>query len=394
MWNALCGDYGAEGWATETNNLDALAATKLLPRVLMDISARNHATTALGTEISFPVMVAPSGGHQRYHVEGELATARAAARAGTIMLLSTAATYSIEEVAAAGPGPRWFQLYFMRDRRVTERLVRRAEDAGYRALVLTVDNPGVPSHERDVRFSASGGGTYDLTAEHEVAPTYDASRSLRNFQDLGIEGVETITRAVWHDEFEPGLNWEHVAWLRTLTPLPIVIKGIQTGADGRLCAEHGVDGLVVSNHGGFALKNARGTIETLPEIVAAAGNGVEVYLDGGIRRGTDVLKALALGARAVLVGRAQAWGLTVGGEDGIVRVLELLRQELDDAMRFCGVADVARVDRSLVRPAPGAAGGPGLVDGLERLASLHDRGLLTDAEFGRAKERLLQEPSS
>jgi 4-hydroxymandelate oxidase len=387
MWDALFGDFGAD-WATELNNVRAFDATKLRPRVLMDISARIIATTALGVDIRLPVIIAPSGSHQRYHAEGELATARAAVRAGTIMALSTASTYSIEEVAAVSTGPRWFQLYFLRDRKVTERLVRRAEDAGYRAIVLTVDNSGTSSGWRSVRFSAGDGASYDLHAEHKLAPTIDPAREYRNFQDPGIDRPRPIQKSDWKNEVELGLNWEHVDWLRGVTTLPLVIKGIQTGADARLCAEHGVDGLVVSNHGGFALKDARGTIETLPEVVARAGP-VEVYLDGGVRRGTDVLKAVALGARAVLVGRAQAWGLTVGGEDGITRVLEILAEELDDAMRFCGVPDITRVDSSLVIPAPGATPPGTLVEDLERLAALYENGGLTEAEFARAKNQLL-----
>jgi 4-hydroxymandelate oxidase len=385
MWEALIGEREDEGWATETNNLDGFLATKLRPRVLVDTSERRLGTTALGTEIGLPVMIDPSGSHQRWHADGELATARAAGRVGTIMALSTASTYSIEEVAAVATGPLWFQLYFMRDRRVTERLVRRAEEAGYRAIVLTVDNAGVASRERDADFSTTR-GSYDLTKEHAVSPFFDPARSLRNYHDLGIEGVGPLERSQWQKEFEPGLSWSHVEWLRSLTELPLVIKGIQAGEDGRLCAENGIDGLVVSNHGGFVLPNGRATIEVLPEVVAEAG-AVEVYLDGGVRRGTDVLKALALGARAVLVGRAQIWGLTVGGEDGIVDVLRIIRDELDDAMRFCGVADVTRVDPALVVPAPGARGD--VVDRLERLAALHDRGLLSPVDLDRAKQRVL-----
>jgi 4-hydroxymandelate oxidase len=387
MWDALCGDYGAETWTAETNNVDGFAATMLRPRVLVDISARSRATTVLGNEISLPVMIAPSGSHQRWDAEGELATARAAGRAGTIMVLSSSSNYSIEEVAAVATGTLWFQIYGLSDRRVTERLVRRAEEEGYRAIVLTVDSPGDPSMERNYRFSRSAGETYDMTAEPKVVPTYEAGRSLRNFQNLGIEGVEPFSKEHYRSYVDPRLNWGYLAWLRDLTALPLVIKGIQTGEDSRLCAEHGVDGLVVSNHGGFALRNARATMEVLPEVVASAGSA-EVYIDGGVRRGTDVLKAVGLGARAVLIGRAQAWGLTVGGEDGIVRVLDILRRELDDAMRFCGVTDIMNLDPNLVVPAP-RAGVPDPVSRLERLAALHEHELLSCAEFERAKQLIL-----
>jgi 4-hydroxymandelate oxidase len=343
MWDSLFGDHGAPEWQTCTNNVDGFDTVKLAPRVLVDISRRTLATTALGTEIALPVLIAPSGHHQRVHADGELATARGAGEAGTIMILSTAASYSIEEVAAVASGPLWSQLYFMRDRRVTERLIARAEDAGYRAIVLTVDNQGTSSRERDSRSE------WDMEREAEIAPALEPDRVFRNFRDIDIPCAELPTRRTFHECFDSALTWADLQWLRDRTPLPLVVKGIQSGADARLCREHGVDGLVVSNHGGFALTNARATIEVLPEVVAEAGD-VEVYLDGGVRRGTDVLKAVALGARAVLIGRAQVWGLAVDGAPGVARVLEVLRRELDQAMIFCGVPDVQRVDRGLIAP--------------------------------------------
>jgi 4-hydroxymandelate oxidase len=343
MWSSLFGDYGAPDWQTCTNNVDGFDRVKLAPRVLVDISRRSHATTVLGTEISLPVMIAPSGHHQRVHRDGEVGTARGAGAAGTLMILSTAASYSIEEVAAAATGPLWSQLYFMRDRRITERLIARAEESGYRAIVLTVDNQGATSRERDSRTE------WDMEREAEIAPSLEADRVYRNFRDIDIPGAELPMRKTFHQLFEHALTWADLAWIRERTPLPLVVKGIQRGSDARLCREHGVDGLVVSNHGGFALTNARATIDVLPEVVAEAGD-VEVYLDGGVRRGTDVLKAVAVGARAVLIGRAQVWGLAVDGADGVAHVLEILRSELDRAMVFCGVPDVRKVDSDLIAP--------------------------------------------
>ena len=212
------------------------------------------------------------------------------------MSLSTASSYSIEEVAEVATGPLWFQLYFFKDRELTEILVRRAQKAGYSALMLTVDNLGARSTERENRY----------------AYTLDAERILKNF--VGIELPDLPNRNNFGDMFESALNWSDLEWLRSLTSMPIVIKGIQTSEDARLCAEYGVEGLVVSNHGGHALEGAGGTIQMLPEVVEAAGDRVEVYIDGGIRRGTDVLKCLALGAKAVFVGRPIFWGLSVGGE--------------------------------------------------------------------------------
>jgi 4-hydroxymandelate oxidase len=347
MWARLFGDHGARGWETCTHNVDGFAAVKLAPRVLVGMSSRSLATTVLGTDVSLPVLIAPSGHHQRVHHDGELATSRAAGAAGTLMILSTAASYSIEEVAAVATGPLWSQLYFMRDRRITERLIARAEDAGYRAIVLTVDNPGVSSPERDANPA------WSLTRESDFAAALEPDRMLRNFraQDIGISDAELPTRGSFHDLWEPALTWDDLTWLRERTALPLVIKGIQSGADARRCREYGMDAIVVSNHGGFALAGARSTIETLPEVVAEAGN-LEVYLDGGIRRGTDVLKAITLGARAVLIGRAQIWGLAVDGERGICDVLSILRTELDQAMAFCGIPDIRSVDQSLLASPP------------------------------------------
>jgi 4-hydroxymandelate oxidase len=343
MFATLFGDYGAPDWQTNTNNVDGFANLRLRPRVMVDVHERHHATTALGFPISLPVMIAPSGHQQRVHPDGELATARAAGAAGTIMALSTAASYSIEEVAAAATGTLWFQLYFMRERRVTERLVARAEESGYRAIVLTVDMPGTRSRERDARHE------WNLADEGRLAQALEPERMLRNFRGMDVElpGVRLPTQADFNENCDDRLTWADLAWLRDLTSLPLILKGVQTAEDARLCREHGVDGIVVSNHGGFALADATATVNVLPEVVDAAGE-LEVYVDGGVRRGSDVLKCLALGARAVFVGRAQIWGLAVDGEAGITNVLDILRHELDVAMAFCGVSDVRSVSRSLV----------------------------------------------
>jgi 4-hydroxymandelate oxidase len=344
MWDTLYGDHGAPDWLPETNNVDAFRAIRFRPRVMVDVSRRSLATTALGFPISLPVMIAPSGHQQRVHPDGEAATARAAGGAGTIMALSTASSFSIEEVAAAGTGTLWFQLYYMRDRRITEWLVRRAEDAGYRAIVLTVDMPGIRSRERDVRHE------WNLAEEGQHAQALDSDRMLRNFAGMSAALPDSVapTQANFNESWDDGLTWKDLAWLRSITSLPIVVKGIQTAEDSALAVEHGVEGVVVSNHGGFALNEATPTIQALPEVAEAAGS-VEVYLDGGVRTGSDVLKALALGARAVFIGRAQVWGLAVDGEAGIRSVLDIMRSELDVAMAFGGVSDVTNVDPALVR---------------------------------------------
>ena len=371
LFDRLFGTYGAPDWVTNTTNVAAFNAVKLRPRVLVDVSKRNLSTDVLGQKVSFPVLLAPVGTHQRAHPQGELASARAAGAMGTIMGLSTASSYSIEEVAEVATGPLWFQLYFFRDRELTELLVRRAQRAGYAALMLTVDNLGARSREREYRYA------YTLQAE----------RSLKNF--VGLERPNLPTRDNFGESFEAALNWSDLEWLRSLTAMPLLIKGIQTAEDARLCVEHGVEALVVSNHGGHALQGTQGTLAMLPEVAEAVGDRVEVYLDGGIRRGTDVLKALALGAKAVFIGRAIFWGLSVDGEAGVSRVLEILRDELDVAMGLSGVPDVRHVDRSLVVEPEGARRGEDGVGQLERLARLLEQGYLTRQEFESQKAKLL-----
>ncbi len=371
LFDRLFGTYGAPIMTSNTNNLAAFEALKLRPRVLADVSHRNLSTEVLGHEINFPVMLAPTGTHQRAHPQGELAAAQAAGSAGTIMGLSTASSYSIEEVAEVATGGLWFQLYFFRDRELTEILVRRAQQAGYSALMLTVDNLGARSRERESRY----------------AYTLEAERILKNF--VGIELPNLPNRDNFGDSFESALNWSDLEWLRSLTSMPLVIKGIQTAEDARLCAEHGVEGLIVSNHGGHALEGTSGTVELLPEVVDAVGDRAEVFLDGGVRRGTDVLKSLALGAKAVFIGRPIFWGLSVNGETGVRHILDILRDELDVAMGLCGQTDVKKVDRSLVVGPDSRSSGDGVIDQLERLARLLEQGYLTRDEFETQKAKLL-----
>ena len=369
LFDRLFGDLGAPDWTSNTANVRAMEAVKLRPRVLVDVSQRDLSTEVLGQRISLPVMLAPTGTHQRAHPAGELAAARAAAAAGTIMGLSTASSYSIEEVAQVAESPLWFQLYFFQNRELTEILVRRAENAGYTAMMLTVDNLGANSRER----------------EHRYAYILEAERILKNFQ--GIELPDLPTRENFTESFESALNWRDLEWLRSLTSMPLVIKGVQTAEDARLCAENGVEALVVSNHGGHAMQGTDGAINMLPAIADAVGDRLEVYLDGGVRQGSDVLKALALGARATFIGRPIFWGLSVAGEEGVQHCLEILRRELDVAMGLCGVTDARRVDPSVARD-PSAAAASAVAD-LERLARLLEGGYLTRNEFEAQKARLL-----
>ena len=371
LFDRLFGAHGSPRWITNTSNMAAFESIKLKPRVMVDLSHRKLSTTVLGEEISFPIILAPVGAHMRAHPEGELATTRAAGAAGTVVALSSASTYSIEEVAAVANGPLWFQTYVFRDRELTEVIVRRAENAGYSALLVTVDNMLARSTEREYLYPNIPGGSFTLS----------------NFVGIDRPNLPTLERL--HDHYDVGLSWSDLKWLRSITGMPIVIKGIQTAEDALLCIEHGADALIVSNHGGHSLQGTLGTIEMLPEVIEAVGDRLEVYLDSGIRRGTDVLKALALGAKAVLIGRAMLWGLAVDGEAGVSGVLKLLRQELDVAMGLCGVADVNQVDKNLVQMPSGTNGPVKTTDQLERLTALMEKGHLTRDEFDAAKAKVL-----
>ncbi|MGH2493508.1 MAG: alpha-hydroxy acid oxidase [Ktedonobacteraceae bacterium] len=321
LWDFFQG--GSDDEVTMRNCRAAFERIKLRPRVLVDVSSIDMRSSVLGTPVSMPVLIAPTASHCIAHPEGECATAQAAGRAGTLMIASTVATRTIEEIAQAASGPLWFQLYTYPTLKVAESLVRRAEDAGYRAIVLTVDLPRLGNREKDKRNNAT----------IPPVPYKEA-----NFVDVEKVGQAWVT-----------LTWESLAWLRSITSLPIILKGILTEEDARLAVEHGVEGIVVTNHGGRQLDTAIPSIEALPEIAEAVGGRCEVYLDGGIRRGTDIIKALALGARAVLIGRPVLWGLAANGANGVYDVLELLRKELDLAMALSGRPTLASIDRSLLR---------------------------------------------
>ena len=302
-----------------TANVEAWRRLRLRPRVLVDVSGVSTRTTVLGTGVSMPLLVAPTAIQRLAHADGEPGTARAAAAAGTIMCLSTLATATPAEVAAAAPGaPQWLQLYVFRDRGVTRALVDEAVAHDFAAIVLTVDAPRLGRRERDFRTG------FRVPAEI-VVPSMAALGPWAGATPLELLGA-----------IDPALGWHDLDELRALSPLPLVLKGIQTAEDAELACRHGVDAIIVSNHGGRQLDAVAATAELLPEIVDAVGGRLEVYVDGGIRRGSDVVKALALGARAVLVGRPVLWGLAYGGEAGAHRVLELLRDEIELALALCG----------------------------------------------------------
>ena len=321
---------GAEDEYTLRENRRAFERWQIVPRVLVDVSTRTLATTVLGTPVSFPVLVAPMGFHSLAHPDGELATARAAAAAGTIMVASTASNYSLEDTAATGDAPRWFQLYVYRDREVTRSLVERAAAAGYRALCVTVDTPLVGRRERDIR------NRFTLPPELSLG-NFTSTTAATLPEATEDSALARYIASLW----EPALTWEAIDWLASLSSLPVVIKGILAPDDARLAVEHGVAAVIVSNHGGRQLDTVPGTCTMLPQVVEAVAGRAEVLLDGGVRRGTDVLKALALGARAVLLGRPVIWGLAIDGAAGAQRALEMLRAELDLALALAGCPSVA-----------------------------------------------------
>jgi 4-hydroxymandelate oxidase len=333
-------DYFASGAADELTLRDNRAAfdrLRLAYRVLVDVARRDLTTTVLGQPVALPVVIAPTAFHKLADPAGEVATARAAGAAGTVMILSTLSNTAVEEVVAAASGPIWFQLYVYKDRGATAGLVARAAAAGCRALVLTVDAPLLGRRERDVRnrFQLPDGLTIEnmLPAGHGALPSGPT--------DSGLA-------AYFATLIDPSLSWNDLAWLRGLTDLPLVIKGIVRADDARRAVDAGAAALVVSNHGGRQLDGAPATIDVLPAIAEAVAGRAEVLLDGGVRRGTDVVKALARGARAVLLGRPVLWGLGAGGQAGVETALGLLRNELDLAMALCGCPTVAEVTRDLV----------------------------------------------
>ena len=333
-------DYYAGGSGDERTlaaNRSAFDRILLRPRVLVDVSAVDTRTTVLGQSLDFPVMLAPTAFNRLAHPDGELAAARAARACGTIMIGSTLSTCALEDVTSACGGGLWFQVYVYKDRAMTQELVSRAEACGYRALVLTADTPLLGRRYRDVR-------------NNFVLPP---GISMRNFEaamtNASRWGAHASFAAYVHDLFDATLTWDAVSWLRAQTRLPLLIKGILTAEDARLAIDHGVDGIIVSNHGGRQLDGAVASIEALPEVVEAAAGRVEVLMDGGVRRGTDVLKALALGARAACIGRPYLWALATAGEEGVRELLTMLRDELSLAMALSGKAAIASIDASLVR---------------------------------------------
>jgi 4-hydroxymandelate oxidase len=322
-------DYLAGGAGDEQTLTDSVAAwdrIRLRPRVLRDVGQVDTTTTVLGTTIGSPVMVAPTAFHKLAHPEGEVETAKGAAAAGSLMVAATRSTTPLEDIAAAAAAPRWYQVYVLQERDHTADLVRRAAAAGYTALVLTGDTPMLGQRLRDVRNAF-------------VLPA--------NVGQSAMQAGAAVGSLVDQD---PTITFEQIGWLHDLTGLPVLVKGVLRGDDARACLDAGAAGVCVSNHGGRQLDGAIASADALPEVVEAVGADGEVFVDGGIRRGVDVVRALALGARGVMIGRPVIWGLATGGADGVRRVLQGFQRELALAMALCGARTVDEVTKDLVAP--------------------------------------------
>src|SRR2546423_7099696 len=346
----VCDYYegGALDEITLRENVAGWERLKLYYRVLAGVKDRELATTVLGQKISMPICVAPTAFHKLACTEGEIAAAKAAKTAGTLFILSSLSNTAMEHVFTEAGRPRWFQLYIYKDRGITGELVKRAEAAGAEAIVLTVDAPGLGTRERDMRnrFSLRDGLRVENLTPLGKGVLPSAEGATGSNVTLAGSGLAAYVR----DNFKSDLSFGDLDWLCACTKLPVVVKGVCRADDARRASDHGAKAIVVSNHGGRQLGTPPATFEGLTVIVAAVGDRCQIYIDGGIRRGSDVLKAIALGARAVMVGRPILWGLTAAGEQGALHILEILRRELDEAMLLCGCTTLSDINRSLLSP--------------------------------------------
>jgi isopentenyl diphosphate isomerase/L-lactate dehydrogenase-like FMN-dependent dehydrogenase len=326
---------GSTDEVTLRENVAAFQRIQLLPPLLTGVAKVDTTTTVLKQEISLPILLAPVAGQSLFHKQGVLGAARAAVAARTIMGVSSSCGNSVEEIAAASQGPKWFQLYVPKDRTIARKLLERAERAGYKAIIVTVDLGERKDADRRNRFALP------------------QNVLLKHLRDMGFPASERMTyeelTALNEQAWDLALSWDYFDWLRTVTKLPLIIKGVLRPDDAKKAVSLGLDGIIVSNHGGRRLDGVPASIEQLPQVVEAVGGKCEVYLDSGIRRGTDVFKALALGAKAVLIGRPYAWALAADGEAGVTKVLQLFREELESAMLACGCATIGDINRTLLK---------------------------------------------
>jgi L-lactate dehydrogenase (cytochrome) len=355
-------DGGAEDEVTLRRNTERFGGFELVPRVLRNVDEPDLTTTILGTRVSLPFALAPTGFTRMAHHEGELAVARAAARAGVPYTLSTMGTRSIERVAAESSGPKWFQLYVWRDRGLAKELIERARAAKFDALMLTVDVPVPGSRERDLRNGLTIPPTLGLRtfldgARHPHWWWRFLTGDVITFENVSDRAATPSgVMAFLAAQFDPSVEWHDVDWIREAWGGPFIVKGIMDVDDARRAAAAGVDAIAVSNHGGRQLDDSPAAIEVLPRVLDAVGDDVEVILDSGIRRGRDIVKALALGARGCMIGRAYLYGLGTGGERGVDTAMALLGDETRRALQLVGVRTISDLDRSMVQrrgtPAP------------------------------------------
>ena len=353
---------GAEDEITISRNRDSFENIHIIPRILTDVSVRDISTTILGTPVSSPIVLCPVGLATLAHPLGEVAAGIAAANKGIISTYSSSSSWNLEDIAAASSGVKWFQLYIWKDRKLTAEIVERARKSGYQALVLTVDVPISARRERDLRngftipprprINQIGDlvqhfGWFYAQLKSEIT---GHKMSMGNFTPENV-GMRTRLKMleVVNELFDPSITWSDVAWLKSIWNGPIVIKGIMTPEDAKLAVKAGADAIWISNHGGRQLDGVSGTIEVLPEIAKAVKGKAEIYLDGGVRRGSDIVKAIALGANACMIGRPYMYGLAANGAAGVESIIGILEIEMDATMALMGRPTIASLDSSAVR---------------------------------------------
>lgn len=351
-------DGGAEDEVTLTNNRSAFDRYQLNARALVDVSNIDLSTTILGEKIDLPVILSPTAMTKLFHHQGETAVALAAKKSGTIYSLSSMSTTSIEDIAKVSDAAKWFQIYVWRDRALLKEFIQRCKDSGYKALCLTVDLPTHGNREKDLKngLTIPPRPTPKVlidTLRHPVwlyhYLTSDAMRLANVNEDTKGDHAKFVLKDYIDSQLDPSVNWDDAQWMIEQWDGPFIIKGIMNVEDAKRAAAIGASAIVISNHGGRQLDHAPGTLDLLPEIVDAVGDKLEVLIDGGIRRGTDVLKALALGAKACLIGRPYLYGLGAGGTEGVSRVLELLHEELERDMKLTGCRNIDEITSELIR---------------------------------------------
>jgi L-lactate dehydrogenase (cytochrome) len=355
-------DYADSGSWTESTyraNSDDFAKIKLRQRVAVNMENRSLVSTMVGLPVAMPVAIAPTGLTGMQHADGEILAAKAAEKFGVPFTLSTMSICSIEDIAANTTAPFWFQVYFMKDRDFMSRLVERARAANCSALVLTLDLQILGQRHKDLRNGLTAPPKLTLKNIMNMATKPGWCMGMLGTKRRGFGNIvghannvsDMSSLSSWTaEQFDPRLSWDDVEWLRQRWGGKLIIKGIMDPEDARMAAQSGADALIVSNHGGRQLDGAESSISALPAIMDAVGDRMEVHLDGGIRSGQDVIKALALGARGVYIGRAFLYGLGAMGEEGVTRVLEIIRKELDITMALCGLTDVQKVDQNILLP--------------------------------------------